>query len=449
MELVIRLRNPNSLNVLNVTNERNKIMKTKSALFINKHFASFALAMVVVLVVSSCVRPVGILDPTFGSNGIVTVDFGTNSDSARSVLIQPDGKIVMLGTAQGQTPVLMRFNSDGSVDNTFGVDGKLSVNPVNFGCKVALQDGKLLVAGMRGGSLVVVRYDSNGAGLDTNFGTNGVAKIPSDPGDFMYVCSDLAIQPDDKIVLVGTQESQGHTTTVVVARFYSDGAPDTDFFANGLKYMDGGDFPDSYYFRGEAVAIQRDDKIVLSANMYDSDSDTEQIALARLKPDGSPDAATFGTNGKGTVAITLRNFHSSGGGLAIQADGKIVVLGNIFPNDLALARFNTNGSLDPGFGESGIVVTDIGEDENGNELVIQSDGKIVVVGKSSNAGASDILLVRYNSDGSLDNTFGVSGVVITDINNTPNSGNSVALQTDRKLVVAGSSNGDALLARYR
>jgi uncharacterized delta-60 repeat protein len=428
-------------------------MKTKSAFFKNKPLALCALVIVVVLVVSSCGRPplVGTLDRSFGTNGIVTVDFGSDSDSGRSVLIQPDGKIVMLVTIQGGTPVLMRFNSDGNVDDTFGTDGKLSVTPINFGCKVALQsDEKLLVAGTSGGSLAVARYDSNGSGLDTSFGTNGIAKIPSDPGDFIYVCSDLAIQPDDKIVLVGTQESGGHTTTIVVARFTSDGLPDTTFAGNGLKFMDESDFPDHAYFRGEAVAIQPDEKIVLSANMYDSDT-VEQIALARLLPDGSPDASTFGTNGKGAVAITLRNFYSSGGGLALQEDGKIVVLGNIFnPNeDLALARFNTNGELDPAFGGSGIVVTDFGQNENGNDLVIQTDGKIVVVGKISNAEGSDILLVRYNSDGSLDNTFGENGKVITDIDNTPDSGNSAALQTDKKLVVAGSTNGDAFLARYR
>jgi uncharacterized delta-60 repeat protein len=425
-------------------------MKTKSIFLKNKYIASFALAMVIVLVMSSCGRPplVGILDRIFGSNGIETVDLGSNSDSARSVVIQPDGKIVILGTAQNQTPILMRFDSGGNIDNTFGVDGKLSIN---FGIKVSLQsNGKLIVAGTSRGSLAVARYDSNGNDLDNTFGINGVALIPSDPGDFMYVCSDLAIQTDDKIVLIGTQESGGHTTTIVVARFTSDGAPDTTFDASGLKYMDESDFPDSAYFRGEAVVNQPDDKIVLSANMYDSDA-VEQIALARLEPDGSPDASIFGTNGKGTVAITLRNFQSSGGGLDLQEDGKIVVLGNIFnPNDdLALARFNTNGSLDPGFGGSGIVVTDFGEDENGNDLVIQPDGKIVVVGKSSNAKGSDILLVRYNSDGSLDNTFGVNGKVITDLGNTPDAGNNAALQTDGKLVVAGSSDGDALLMRYR
>jgi uncharacterized delta-60 repeat protein len=416
------------------------MMKRKSALSKKNQLASFALTANEAL------------DPTFGANGIVTADFGGDSDSGRSVLIQPDGKIVMLGTAQGQTPVLMRFNSNGSVDDTFGVDGKLAVN---FQDEVALQlDGKLIVGDTSGGSLAVARYLSNGAGLDTTFGTNGVAKIPSNPGDFIYLCSDLAVQPDHKIVLVGTQESQGHTTNIIVARFTSEGAPDTTFAGNGLNFLDKYAFPNSAYFRGEAVAIQPDGKIVLSANMFDNDTLDEQIGLARLKPDGSLDTSAFGTNGKGTVAITLRKFNNSRGGLALQADGKIVVLGNISnygsnPNDdLVLARFNTDGSLDPAFGENGIVVTDFGKEENGNDIAVQPDGKILVVGKTFDAEVSDILLVRYDSDGSLDDTFGLNGKVITDLGNAPDSGNGIAIQTDGKLVIVGSSNGNAILARY-
>ena len=427
-------------------------MKTKNIFFKKSRLASLGLLVALVLLIStSALAADGDLDPAFGNNGFVITDLGNSSDTARSVLIQPDGKIVMLGTAQGQAPVLMRFNSNGSVDSAFGVNGKL---PVNFGSKVTLQsNGKLVVAGSSGGSFAVARYDSNGAGLDPTFGTGGVEKIPADPGDFMYVLSDLAIQPDNKIVLVGTQESLGHTTTIFVARFTSDGAPDDTLVDHGFKYIDEYDFPGSAYFRGEAVVVQTDGKIVLSADMYDGDT-IEQIALARINPDGSPDATAFGTNGKGTVAITLPNFNSSEGGLALQSDGKILVLGNIFgygssSNDnLALARFNTSGLLDPGLGGSGIVVTDFGEDEIGNDLAVQADGRILIVGKSTTTNGSDILLVRYNNDGSLDDTFGVNGKVLTDLGDTPDSGNSIALQTDGKLVIAGSSNGNALLARY-
>ena len=428
-------------------------MKRKSAFFKRNQLAAFALALVM-LVVSSCTpSAVGALDPTFGTNGIVTVDLGSDLDSGKAVLVQPDGRIVMLASAQAQTPVLMRFNANGSVDSSFGVAGKLSVD---FGYKGALQsDGKLLVAGFSRGSFAVARYDGDGTGLDTSFGTDGVALIPSDPGDFNYHLSDLILQPDRKIVVVGTQESQGHTTTIAVARFTSEGMPDTSFNERGLIYVGEGDFPDSNYFYGEAVAIQPDGKIVVSGDMLDNDNLDEQISLARLNPDGSLDAATFGTNGNGTVGIVLRYFKNVEGGLALQRDGNIVVAGTVFTNwnqsndNLALARFNTNGTLDPAFGGSGIVTTDLGLNENAEGILIQADGKIVVVGKIFAEEPSDILLVRYNSDGSLDNRFGENGKVITDLGEVPDSGNALAIQKDRKLVVTGSSNGDALLARYR
>lgn len=429
-------------------------MKSKSAFFKTNRLAAFALALVVVLVVSSCApAAVGTLDPTFGTNGIVIIDLGNDSDSGKAVLVQPDGRIVMLASAQGQTPVLMRFNANGSVDSSFGVAGKLSVD---FGYKVALQpDGKLLVAGFSRGSFAVARYEGDGTGLDTTFGTDGVALIPSDPGDFNYHLSDFILQPDHKIVLVGTADSGGNTTTILVARFTSEGLPDTSFNERGLIYVGEGDFPNSNYFYGEGVAIQPDGKIVVSGDMLDDDNLDEQISLARLNPDGSLDAATFGTNGNGTVATTLPNFRNVGGGLALQRDGKIVVAGTVFSysnsanDNLALARFDTNGSLDPAFGESGIVTTDFGLNENGMGVLIQADGKIVVVGKIFDEDISDILLVRYNKDGSLDNRFGENGKVITDLEGALDTGNALAIQKDRKLVVTGSSNGNVLLARYR
>lgn len=428
-------------------------MKSKSAFFKKNQLASLALVLVVVLIGSTVALAAdGNLDPTFGTNGIRITDLGSNSDSGNSVLLQPDGKIIMLASSQGQSPILMRFNSNGSIDNTFGAAGKLSVT---FGDKVARQsDGKLIVGSTSGGSFAVARYDKNGKGLDTTFGTNGVAKFPGDPDDFFYEFHDFAIQPDNKIVVIGTQRTGGHTTTIWVVRFTSSGEPDNSFEDNGFRFLDEFDFPNSAYFNGKAVAIHPDGKILLSGDMYDSGAEHKQIALARLLSNGFLDTEDFGTNGKGTVATTLDRFENVNGGLALQADGKILVVGSIFdygqdPNDdLAVARFTTAGSLDPTFGGSGIIVTDLGNSENANAVVIQPDGKIVLVGNSVGAAGSDILLVRYNSNGSLDNTFGVNGKVITDLGNTPDSGNRIAIQTDGKLVVAGSSNGNALLARY-
>jgi uncharacterized delta-60 repeat protein len=405
----------------------------------------------------------GVWDPTFGTNGAVVTDLGSGTDTGNSLLIQPDGRILMLGYAQLdqsnpnlRTPIIVRYNTNGTVDTSFGTDGKLIVTIGTFyGTQTALQsDGRLvIVSGTNHGQYVAVRYDANGKNMDPSFGTNGVAVVPSFADDFFsFGCSDIVIQPDQKIVVVGTEKNQGNFTDFVIARFNSNGTPDTSFIANGIFIMDRANFPNNRFNNGDAIAIQPDGKIVIAGHMVDYEGDG-QISLTRLNTDGFPDISTFGSNGKGTVTIPLANYESSNGALALQNDGKFVVVGSIFSyeentnDDVAVARFTSNGSLDTTFGGSGIVVTDFGENENGNDVVLQPNGKIIVVGRSYSSGFSDVLLVRYNSDGSLDTTFGDNGKVISDFGGTDTS-KAAKLQPDGKIVLVGSSNGDALLARY-
>ncbi len=429
-------------------------MKTKFLLF-----KFCALTMAITLLFSTgAFAASGTLDSTFGVNGIVIADLGSASDSGSGVAVQSDGGIFLLGSAQlnpanlnDLTKIISRYNSNGTVDNSYGVGGRIFPGTQSIpGSKIAVQsDGKLIVAGSSNGSIVVARYNSNGTSLDTAFGTNGIV-IASDSGGFhRYGCSDLAIQPDGKIVVVGTETNAGNFTNIVILRLNSDGTRyDTDFF-NGLIILDKTNFPNNRYNSGEAVAIQADGKIVITGDMMDDDAKI-QISLARLNPNSSLDTSTFGTNGKGTVTVPLPYFRHSRGALAIQADGKIIVVGTIVNNDntvedLALARFNSNGALDTTFGETGIVVTDFGAKEYGADVHPQSDGRIIVVGTSTTGDSSRLLVVRYNKNGSLDNTFGNNGKLIGD---PGTSGAEIEIQSDGKMLVAGSSNGDAALSRY-
>lgn len=406
----------------------------------------------------------GVLDPTFGINGAVATDLGSTTDAGDSVIIQPDGRILLLESAQldqanpyRRTPIVVRYNSNGTVDTSFGTDGKLPIDigGTFLGTKIALQsDGRLvIVAGAGRGQYVAVRYDKDGKNKDHSFGTNGTALIPDSTSDFYtFGCSDVVVQPDQKIVVVGKESNLGNFTDFVIARFNSDGTPDTSFVANGIMILDKIDFPNNRYNNATAVAIQSDGKIIVSGDMMDDDGNN-QISLTRLNTDGYPDTTAFGTNGKGTVTVPLTNYKSGSGALALQKDGKFVVAGTILAyggvvnENVAVARFNSDGSLDTAFGGSGTVVTDFGNNENGNDVAVQADGKIIVIGKSYTADFSDVLLVRYNSDGSLDNTFGDNGKVLSDFGNNDNS-NAMKLQPDGKIVVTGSSNGDVLLARY-
>jgi len=186
---------------------------------------------------------------------------------------------------------------------------------------------------------------------------------------------------------------------------------------------------------GLGTAIQMDGKIVV-AGTNDSNAD---IILARYETDGSLDAS-FGTGGIVTTAI------GSGSDVcydvAIQSDGKIVVAGfsyNGANNDFALVRYGTDGTLDASFGTGGIVTTAIGLNYDfGCSVAIQADGKIVVAGYSNNGANDDFALVRYGIDGTLDASFGTGGKVRTVIT-SEDWGSAVAIQTDGKIIVAGSS----------
>ncbi|MFH1140349.1 MAG: delta-60 repeat domain-containing protein, partial [Chloroflexota bacterium] len=228
-----------------------------------------------------------------------------------------------------------------------------------------------------------------------------------------------------------------------LARCNADGSLDTSFGIGGKMTTDFGDSGD---FVG-LVAIQSDGKIVAAGQ---SDYD---FALARFNADGSLDT-TFGTSGKVTTDF---GGDDAGESMAIQSDGAIVMVGwsNAGGNaDFALARYNANGSLDTSFGTGGKVTTDFGGNSHGLSVAIQGDGRIVVSGNAVVGSPSDFALARYNANGSLDTTFGAGGKVTTDFGGAggADSGNSVAIQSDGRIVVAGFSNAggfnDFALARY-
>ena len=264
---------------------------------------------------------------------------------------------------------------------------------------------------------------------------------------FLYDCDDIAIQPDHKIVVVGDEwyYSANHIYGFA-ARFNQDGTMDVQ------DWLDERQFPDSFYMMHAAVAFQADGKMVMSAGIMDGSGDG-YISLARFNTNLSLDT-TFGTNGKGTVMVPARSFFNYKSSLAIQTDGKFLVAGTTVaayndPNEnLAVARFNTNGSLDTSFGGTGIVNSDFGDNEQAKDVVLQKDGKIAVVGRSYNETTSHFLLARYNINGSLDTAFGVNGKVISDFGSDVESGNDAVLQPDGKLLIVGTSNNNLAIARY-
>lgn len=282
--------------------------------------------------------------------------------------------------------------------------------------------------------------------LDNKFGKDGI--VITNMGGMDDYGHSVAVQSDGKIVVAGYSNGKSLVFDVVVARYNDDGSLDNTFGTNGMAFISFGGF-DNY---GYGVAIQTDGKIVVAG--WTKTASERQFLVIRLNTNGSTDN-TFGTNGIVTTSFGIEDAEAYA--VAIQSDGKIVVTGTYktdgFYNELALARYNTNGTLDNTFDSDGKVTTSIGVFPVGLSVVIQSDGKIVAVGT---AGAmisqSDFIMARYNSDGSLDNSFGTSGKVISDFGATQWAyGTSVALQSDGKIVACGYAeytSQDFVVARF-
>jgi uncharacterized delta-60 repeat protein len=398
----------------------------------------------------------GDLDTTFGAGGKVTTSFGSFDDYGLTAAIQTNGKIVVAGYSNNGSKddfALARYNSNGSLDATFGTGGKVTTSigsSKDYGVAAAIQiDDKIVVAGAsNNGSdedFALVRYNSDGS-LDATFGTGGIVTTPI--GSYIDAAYAVAIQDDDKIVAVGYCWNYiVGNYDYALARYNSDGSLDTTFGTDGKVITSVGDDSEAAY----GVAIQDDDKIVVAGASWLSG--TVDFSLVRYNSDGSLDT-TFGTGGK--VLTSIGSGNDFGSALAIQDGGKIVVAGYSNANgsnDFALVRYNSDGSLDTTFGTGGIVLTPIGSgDDRGYAVTIQDGGKIVVAGQSNNGSNDDFALVRYNSDGSLDTTFGAGGKVTTPIGSGGDYGHAVAIQDGSKIVVAGYSfNGssyDFAMTRY-
>jgi uncharacterized delta-60 repeat protein len=373
-------------------------------------------------------------------------------------MIQSDGKIVVAGESLLASPpwgdfTVARYNADGSLDPTFSGDGIAYADlarDYDDGYGAALQsDGKIVVAGKSWNGATgdydfgVVRFNRDGS-LDGSFGAGGI--VLTDTGGGGDQAESVAVQSDGKIVVVGRDWV---STDFVVVRYNADGSLDTSF-GGGIVRTDINVSQDWAY----DVVIQPDGKILVTGEGFYSGGSAMDVALVRYNSNGSLDTS-FG--GDGIVITTLSNGYDRGEAIALQPDGRILVAATRDYNggnpDIALLRYRADGNLDTSFHGDGVVITDVGGRADGShDLRVQSDGKILLVGTSSNGSNLDFALARYNADGSLDTSFGGDGIVTTAIGGGDDDGLGIALQADGKIVVAGSAqNGsewDFAVARY-
>jgi uncharacterized delta-60 repeat protein len=402
------------------------------------------------------VRPLGELDESFGDDGVVITDPTGGVDRAQTVLVQPDGKTIVVGysgTYSGigadedrniETQItIVRYNVDGSLDAGFGNGGVVNAaarNPIGMRyddakLPAALQaDGKIIVGGM-----ALYRFNANGS-VDTAFGDNGATANWGMP----YVNA-LTILSDGKIVISTSYAFQ-------FARYNSDGTLDTTFggaarstHANpsypvtpGNVNHDPPDVLGSWRHIGEIVA-QPDGKIIAVGTLRTAPFEylVSKYYILRMNADGSLDQS-FGDDG--VVISEVPGWPiAAAWSAALQSDGKIVVAGG--DQRGTLARYNTDGSIDTSFGDDGFIYSE--RYWTGADVAIQSNGKIVV---SAIEGA-----VRYNADGSFDHAFAAPGFSMD-----TSSGISVAIAPDGAIVVVGqpqslrsSQPSDFIVARFQ
>ena len=320
-----------------------------------------------------------------------------------------------------------------SLDSTFGTNGKTITTFGNSATspRLGIQlDGKKILVGRasngNNNDWVVYRYEKDG-NPDATFGNNGI--ITRDFGGNDILIS-VFVQPDGKILVGGSSTNNEYWT---IGRFKTDGSLDTAFGSGGIV---------SIVTRGfvSSLIVQPDGKII--AVGYQT-LGGDKVALVRYNSNGSLDT-TFGAGG--TVITAIGSINDRGNDAILQPDGKILVLGDFNAgghDELFLARYNSNGVLDMGFGAGGKVIMQIGATVGARDMTLQVDGKIIVTGGAVNIGQVDTYVARHNSDGTLDNAFGTGGKVLISFIPGNDSANSIALQSDGKIVLGGYEDSGA------
>jgi uncharacterized delta-60 repeat protein len=396
--------------------------------------------LLAVLVVGLANANPGDLDTSFGQNGFDIVNIPEQA-TGRKIAIGAKGEIVVAGTAFpfSQEKFVVLFPPNNALVETsfdaFSVATGMAIQP----------DGKIVVAGFTAASpselaprsLAVARYNPDGS-LDATFGNGGKVTTPIGVGGSLLFTPEgvgrrvggIVIQSNGRIVVSGTVQRPGTGLDFMLVAFTSNGLLDTSFGQIGLFPNLTGTVTTDFGGQEQALGLARqsDDKLIAVGCFQLTANSPSQFAVARYNSNGLLDS-TFGGNGR-----VLTDFVSNDGGcdtdggnfnvgdtaldVAVQADGKIVVVGRTQTPVLtspALVRYNTNGSLDSTFGDGGKVTTPFGQAAEG--VVIQPDGKIVIADGffENNVICCEFALIRYTTNGALDTTFGIGGTVATDL----------------------------------
>lgn len=393
------------------------------------------------------------LDISFNGTGKVMTDFGGGTDVASEVLVQSDQKIVAVGSASTAFFALTRYNTNGLLDTTFGDNGRVitdfdpSGDTEGANAAVLQPDGKIVVAGYvalinPGPSyFAVARYNTDGS-LDQTFGSGG--KASAFIVQHLHRVRGVALGQDGKIVVVGEYFAANQTTQSLIVRFNPDGSLDGTFGSGG-KVTD---------IRGVgladrnvplSVAIQSDGKIVTGGAFYQNtaSSSGDDVTMVRYNENGTYDTS-FGSGGR--LLIPSPGVTESINAIALQPDGSIVSVGRS-GHDFLLLRFNANGSPDATLDGDGRVTTAIINNSRANSVIIRPSGRMLVSGQTFTA-AQGMVVICYNADGSLDTSFSEDGKLTFGIEGSfATAAHGMALDGLTRIVLSGTSGDKFAVAR--
>jgi uncharacterized delta-60 repeat protein len=380
--------------------------------------------------------------------GAIVTDFGS-FETGYYIIPHTGGKFTVTGlTGLNGDVAVARYNSNGSLDTSFNSDGKVIASAeMTINTFELLSNGKYLTGGTSDdGDYAVARYNSDGS-LDTAFGNGGVTETNASSGFFGLdeEAFGVLVLSNNKIMLGGYD---GAELTFSAVRYTSNGNLDFSFSDDGVFNLD--DFEYTLYGSVTSFAEQSNGKLLLAGSALNASTLEYDFGIIRLNENGTNDIS-FGDIDPSTVRTFTGTTTTDLGGndfvskVYALSNGKILAVG-ISDGDFAAVRYNNDGSLDENFGDEGIIVSDFVSNGTINRITPLKNGNFLVVGTTAN---NDLALARYLPDGDLDESFGDDGFVITDINNgSLDTGQNVVELDDGKILATGSSGTDMVLVRY-
>ncbi len=412
----------------------------------------------------------GSLDSSFGVDGRAVFSSAALYGGSIGHSTQKSGKIIQLAWDGGFVN-LIRYNADGSIDESFGDSGVAQASYTDLGYTSLYlsginvqQDDKILVVGFYfhspgdyyARSAAVMRYNEDGS-IDESFGNQGITSMPFKDGLLSSLNTNrtIAIDPEERIIISGGFEGN-HSSYSFVIRYLPDGSPDESFGDKGMVSIDFIGFNYSN-FRAADIALQKDDMLLVGGDAYNF-NDPDRFAVTRLFQNGVTDSS-YGVNGF-ALAQFNNNKHGLMAAIGLQSNGKIVATGttqktDFSKTDIALTRFSTDGKLDESFGEKGIVITHIADGyyEEPKDIALQSNNKIVMAYYLSKIQFSPdyFELYHYTENGATDSSFGENGRVTTDFTDLTGRGGGaqdVSIEKGGKILATGAASYSYALARY-